>query len=347
MRETPTQLGFLMPAEWEAHEAVWLAWPHDQTTFPNRLSKVEKVYCQIIKTLGDQTGSERVHLLVLPTIKSKVEEILKRSGVDLKQITFYPTDYADVWTRDYGPIFLINRKESTLGWVKARHNAYGKKENAFYAPLLKDDEVFNRIKTEGQKFNLDIVLEGGSIEVNGAGVLVTTEQCLLNPNRNPHLDRGEIENHLKNYFGLNKISRIVWLKRGLTNDHTDGHIDDLVKFVSPNKILCCYEDEEEDENYEILKTNFEILVKESFEVIKLPMPHMNYDDNTKAPASYANFYIGNKVVLVPTYNDPNDEKALKIIEDCFPDRKVVGIDCRDLIYGGGAIHCITQQQPAV
>lgn len=332
---------FIMPAEWEKHEAVWLAWPYDESTFPNRVEKVEKVYCQIIKALED---GEQIYLLVSPSIKNHVEEILNYNKIDFKNIKFYLTDYTDVWIRDYGPIFLINRKEKKLGWVKTQYNAYGKTKDPYYEPLLKDIKVFNTLTPAGQKFNLDIVLEGGSIEVNGEGILVTTEQCLLNPNRNPHLNKYQIEKYLKNYFG---VSKVIWLKRGLVNDHTDGHIDDLVKFVSPNKILCCYEDDQKDENYEILKNNSEILAKESFEIIKLPMPHMYYNNNTKAPVSYANFYIGNKVILVPIFDDPNDEKALKIIKSCFPNRKVVGIDCCDLIYGGGAIHCITQQQPAL
>jgi agmatine deiminase len=332
---------FILGAEWEIHEAVWLAWPYDKTTFHNRVEKLEKVYCQIIKALK---GSERVHLLVLPEMKIHAEEILNKNEVDLRQITFHLIDYADVWIRDYGPIFLVNRKEKKLGWVKAQYNAYGKKEDSYYEPLLKDNEVFETLTPEGKKFNLDIVLEGGSIESNGEGILLTTEQCLLNSNRNPHLNKNKIEEYLKNYLGVKKI---IWLKQGLVNDHTDGHVDDLVKFVSPNKILCCYEDDPKDENYEILKNNFEILAREPLEMIKLPMPHMYYDNGTKAPASYANLYISNTVVLVPIYYDQNDEKALEIIQSCFPNRKVIGIGCRDLIYGGGAIHCITQQQPAI
>ncbi len=330
-----------MPAEWKMHEAVWLAWPYDKTTFPNRMEKVEKVYCNIIKALKN---SEKIELLTLPTMKSHVEKILKNNNVDLKQITFRLTDYADVWIRDYGPIFLINNKEKKVGWIKAQYNAYGKKEDPYHKPLLKDNNVFETLAPAGQKFDLNIVLEGGSVEVNGEGVLITTEQCLLNSNRNPHLNKNLIEEYLKKYFGVEKI---IWLKQGLVNDHTDGHIDDLVKFISPNKILCCYEDNQRDENYNILKDNFEVLTKEPLEVIKLPMPHMYYDDGTKAPASYANFYIGNKAILVPIFNDPNDKKAITIIRSCFPNHKVVGIDCHDLIYGGGTIHCITQQQPMI
>ncbi len=341
MKNTPKQLGFTMPAEWKPHSAVWLAWPYDKTTFPNRVKKIEKVYCKIIKALKD---SEQVELLVLPTMKNYVKKILKSNKVNLENISFHFTDYCDVWTRDYAPIFLTNRANKKLGWVKTKYNAYGKKEDLYYKPLIKDNGVFNRIIPAGDKFNLDIVLESGSIETNGEEILITTEQCLLNPNRNPHLNKNQIEEYLKNYLG---VSKIIWLKEGLMNDHTDGHVDNLIKFISPNKILCCYENNPKDENYDILKNNFETLSKESFEIIKLPMPNVRYDNGAKAPASYVNFYIGNKVILVPTFNDPNDNEALKIIQSSFLNRKVIGIDCCDLIYGGGAIHCITRQQPIV
>lgn len=330
---------FIMPAEWEKHSATWLAWPYDETTFPKRVAIIEKRYCEIIKAL---TEGEKVELLVLDeNTKNRVKDILSNFKIDLSQVNFHISNYADVWIRDYGPIFLYG-KNNSLAWVKAEYNAYGKPEDPFYADLLKDNNVFNSITPTGEKFNLRMVLEGGSIEVDGKGNLITTEQCLLNPNRNPSLTKQEIEQNLIKYLG---VKNVIWLNRGLTNDHTDGHVDDITRFVAPGKILTCYEDDTLDENYEILKENYEILSKLSFEIIKLPMPHMNYDDGAKAPVSYANFYIGNKTVLVPTFNDINDKKALDIIQSCFLDHKVIGIDCRDIIYGGGALHCITQQQP--
>ena len=209
-------------------------------------------------------------------------------------------------------------------------------------------------EVDAPMFQPGIVMEGGSFEVNGDGVLITTEQCLLNPNRNPNLNKDEIEKYLKDCLGVNKI---LWLTRGLVGDHTDGHIDDLARFVSKNKILVAFEDDEKDENYQILLDNYTILSDATdqdgskFELVKLPMAHIVYDKSKpfekggKAPASYTNFYIGNNVVLAPTYNDSNDRKALEIIQSCFPDRKVVGIDCSDIIYGGGGIHCLTQQEP--
>ena len=340
MNDTPKQLGFMMPAEWELHSAVWLAWPYDTETFPNRVTNVEQKYVEIISALA---GSEKVELLVKnEEVKKRVEKML---GDKMTGVNFHIVSYADVWIRDYGPIFLSQKKgqkEKLTAFVKSKYNGYGKAYDPYYAVLLKDDEVFNKLDLNVKKINLDMVLEGGSIEVDGQGNLITTEQCLLNPNRNPNLSKEQIEENLKEYLG---VENIVWLKFGLTNDHTDGHVDDIVKFVGPKKVLACFEDDSKDANYEILKTNYEILEKQSFEIIKLPMPHMQYEDGTKAPVSYANFYIGNKVVLVPTYADKNDQLALSIIQSCFPERKVVGIDCRNIIYGGGAIHCITQQQP--
>lgn len=331
----------MMPAEWEQHRATWLTWPHDEETFPKRMVIVEQRYCEIIQALAE---GEKIELLVLDEkMKTRVEGLLSDFKINLNQVNFHIADYADVWIRDYGPMFVLD-KNNSLAWIKAKYNAYGKANDPYYAVLLKDNDVFDKLSPAGEKFNLKMVLEGGSIEVDGQGNLITTLQCLLNPNRNPNLTKEQIEENLKKYLG---VKNIIWLKRGLTNDHTDGHVDDIARLVGPGKVLTCYEDNPADENYEILKENYEILTKLSFEIIKLPMPHMNYADGTKAPVSYANFYIGNKVVLVPTFNDSNDVKALQIIQSCFSDRKVIGIDCTDIIYGGGALHCITQQQPAV
>ncbi len=359
---TPKSLGLYMPAEWEKHSAVWLAWPHDVTTFPEGIDKAEKTFCEIIKAFED---SEKVELFVLDSImQTRAEKMLKDFGADLGNVNFRQINYADVWTRDYGPSFLTKN-----AWTKWEYNVYGKadEDEVYWAPLLKDNDIFNKINLSGQKFEPKIVMEGGSIEVNGQGTLITTEQCLLNPNRNPNLSKEQIEGYLKDNLGVEKI---IWLKRGLFNDHTDGHIDDIVKFVSPNKILCAYEEDESDENYQSLKDNYEVLKNATdqnskpFEVIKFPLPHMRYvaghtvhsldgqnsspenPEGEKAAASYINFYIGNTVVVVPVFGDTNDKKALEIIQSSFPERKVVGINCKEIIYGGGSIHCITQQQPA-
>jgi agmatine deiminase len=347
--KVPADFGYVMPAEWTRHSAVWLAWPYDETTFPKRVEIAEKVMVEMIFHLHT---SEHVNLLVLnEEMKQKAINFLKEKSVDLSKITFHITEFADVWTRDYGPTFLIQVRgegEKNPAWIKWDYNAYGKADDPFFAPVLIDQDVFNKLHLEGKKFEPGIVMEGGAIEVNGAGTLLTTEQCLLNPNRNPHLNKEEIEQHLKDYLG---VSKIIWLKNGLVNDHTDGHIDDIAKFVASDKILTAYENNPRDENYKILDDNYQTLKNATgaagkpFEIIKMLMPHMNYEDGTKAPVSYINSYIGNSVVLVPIFNDPNDAQALEIFKSLFPDRKVVGIDCSEIIYGGGTIHCMTQQVP--
>lgn len=355
---------FVMPAEWEPHSAVWLAWPHDEISFPGR---VEKVQNDVVKIISAINQSEQVELFVLDeTMKAKASKMLKTAGVDLSKVTFRFANYMDGWMRDCGPIFVRpvlpplplgeGRGEGTkLALVKWIFNVWGGK----FPDLMPDDSLPYKIK---QWLNLDmdqpeLIMEGGAIDVNGQGMCLTTEQCLLNENRNAGKTKLDIEKFFVDYLGIKKT---IWLWKGLTNDHTDGHIDEIARFVAPNKIVCAYEDDEKDENYAILKNNYETLQAatnlegQPFEIIKLPMPHVTFksaaagaEKNAKAPVSYTNFYIGNTVVLASIFNDPNDAKTLKILQDCFPDRKVVGIDCSDIIYGGGAIHCMTQQQPAV
>lgn len=348
MMVIPKELGFYMPAEWEKHSAVWLAWPYDKTTFPNIVEDIEKIYCQIIRALE---GSEKVNLIVLNNeTQKKVEGLFKDYGVNLENVNFFIQDYADVWVRDYAPITLLNKNNNKSAFVKWNYNAYGKGEDAFFADLLKDDKTFlNIIKnSEHEIFTPEIVLEGGAIESNGKGTLMTTEQCLLNPNRNSELDKGRTEIYLKAYLG---VESVIWLKEGLINDHTDGHIDEIARFVSGDTIVCAYEKDRKDPNYPILKNNFKILKNSrdqnnnKFKIVKLPMPHMDYSGGEKAPVSYTNFYIGNSIILMPVFNDPNDKKAMKIISKLFKKHKIVGIDCSKIIYGGGALHCITMQQP--
>ena len=341
------QSDFIMPAEWEAHSATWMAWPNDDDYFEDRMKNIEKIYLKIISALHK---GEMVKLLVLDEkVETKVKALMTSADIDLSKIVFYQTEYVDVWIRDYGPTFIKNKNEKA--WVKWHYSGYNK-----FPELLADNKVFLNFKNKINFKMFDasnISLEGGAIETNGMGTFLTTEECLI---ENRHLGtKEEVNSILNKFLGA---TNVIWLNKGLMNDHTDGHVDDIVRFVTPSKILCAYEDDPKDENYERLLENFKILENalnqdgEKFEIIKLPMPHMYFADgnknhsNTKAPVSYANFYIGNNVVLVPTFNDPNDEKALTIIKSCFPDREVIGIDCRDLIYGGGAIHCITLQAPA-
>jgi agmatine deiminase len=347
--EIPRSLGFSMPSEWERHDSTWLAWPHDPTTFPRRVGKVERTYLEIILALHK---SEIVNLFVKDLkMKSRVIKLLEEKKIDLQKINFYLWDYADVWFRDYGPVFVRNKEKKQLAFVHWIFNAWGEK----YTDLIRDTQIPNFISQSLQmnNFRPGIVLEGGSVDTNGRGTLLTTEQCLLNKNRNPHLSRDQVEKYLTDYFGA---SNIIWLKSGVAGDDTDGHIDNLARFVNPRTVLCAYQEDENDENYFALKENYEILNNsvdqdgKKLKVIKVPMPDEIRSrvrgENTRLPASYLNFYIGNKVVLVPTFGQNTDRLALKIIQKEFLGRKVVGIDCSDLIYGMGAIHCITQQQPA-
>jgi agmatine deiminase len=332
-----------MPAEWEKHDAIWLAWPYDQTTFLDRVERVEAVYVQIVKEIH---VCEQVNLFVIdePT-KKKATKMFTEAKIDLGRINFYVSDYADVWFRDYGPIFVKNQNHE-LAIIHWDFNSWGEK----YETLLKDKqipEVINK-KMSLRCFKPGIVLEGGSIDVNGKGTLLTTEQCLLNRNRNPHLGKKDIEKFLSEYLGA---TNFIWLKCGILGDDTDGHIDDLARFVSADTIVCAYQDDQNDVDYDALKENYDILCQardqdgEKFKIIKLPMPKVVSDEDERLPASYTNFYIGNQKVLVPVFDHPNDGVALGILQELFPTRKVVGIPCVDLVYGFGTIHCISQQQP--
>lgn len=339
---------YRMPAEWEPHAAIWLAWPHDEISFP-RLAKVEDA---IVSMIAAVAGSERVELLVLDALmEDHARAKLLEAGVDLGQINFRQINYMNAWMRDCAPLFVYDKRQQLVmtQWV---FNAWGEK----FPDLLIDKSIPSQMEKWLQlpMLSPDFVLEGGAIDVNGQGICLTTEQCLLNPNRNPLKSRKANEDYLKKYLG---IKQVIWLGEGLYNDHTDGHIDEIARFVDVNTIVYADEDNPEDENYAALKANYQILLNarnlqgQPFELIKLPMPHCTYDQATslapgeKIPASYTNFYIGNTVVLAPIFNDPNDQLALSILKRLFPGRKVIAIDCSDIIYGGGAVHCLTQQQP--
>jgi agmatine deiminase len=341
--DIPAKQGFHMPAEWEKHASTWLAWPEDRITFPGRLERVRKAYVEIIAALHQ---GEDIQLAVRSNeTQNRVIGLLKDRGINLRRVHFHLWDYADVWFRDYGPTFVVNRAENKVAIVQWRFNAWGGK----YPPLLKDANIpyFISERLGIPLYMPGIILEGGAIDVNGAGALLTTEQCLLNPNRNPKLSRKDLERYLAGFLGAEKV---VWLKKGLAGDDTDGHIDNVARFVSRDVVVCAWEDNPRDENYQTLKANFERL-RNSFEVVRLPMPPPLEDRvrgaRTRLAASYANFYIGNQSVLVPAYGHANDDVALKTIETLFPQRRVSGIDCRDIIYGAGALHCITQQQPSL
>jgi agmatine deiminase len=278
-------------------------------------------------------------------MKQKAQAMLRQEGVDLGRVCFFEFDYADVWFRDYGPTFILNR-ERRLGMVHWIFNAWGEK----YDELLRDRQIPDYINATMRLpcFEPGIVLAGGSIDVNGKGTVLTTEQCLLNPNRNPRLSKQEIESYLKGYLS---VDNIIWLKEGIVGDDTNGHVDDIARFVNPTTVVCAYEDDPADENHALLKENYTLLLDakdqhgKNLNIVKLPMPGAVECDDGRLPASYANFYIGNTVVMVPVFGHKNDSRALDILQGLFPERKVVGINCADLVYGLGSIHCVTQQQP--
>ncbi len=335
----------MMPAEWEPHEATWLSWPKDPVTFPPKdiLPQVERIYVKMIAALG---AGESVHVLVDDEgTEARVLDMLDDAGARRGAI-LHRIKTVDVWMRDYGPIF-VRTKAGELKATKWTFNAWGGK----YEELMKDDTVVDRIAPLLGRIPIEragMILEGGSIDVNGRGTLLTTEQCLLNKNRNRQLSRKQIESNLSRYLGA---TNVVWLKEGIAGDDTDGHIDDIARFVSPSKVLCAMEERSSDPNHTVLKKDFDLLSKsrdqdgEPFEVVPLPMPGAVRSSDGRLPASYSNFYIGNRAVLLPIFGHENDEKAIGLVEEAFKGRKVVPLNCTPLVYGLGAIHCVTQQQP--
>jgi agmatine deiminase len=311
------------------------------------LAGVERVYVQMIAALS---SGERVKVLVNDEpAEEHARRMLEGSGAVLENVEFLPIISSDVWIRDYGPTFLINTDRPWKAAIKWNFNAWGGKyDDIMYDDIAGEDVVQSaRVKT----FRPGIVLEGGSIDVNGRGVVLTTEQCLLNPNRNPHLTREDIESYLEQYLN---ISRVVWLVSGIEGDDTDGHVDDFARFVGPETVVCAFSKEGGGHNPEVLATNLRILegYRDNYgrplKVLKLPMPAPIPlpEEDRVLPASYANFYIGNEVVLVPVFDDPSDAEALRVLTECFPQRKIVPILARDLVYGYGGFHCVTQQEPA-
>jgi agmatine deiminase len=346
-KTTPANLGFHMPAEWHPHAATWLTWPKDPLTWPERVPHVEEIYLAMIEAL---TPNEIVHLLV--DDQATMEAVKNRCRFpSTTNLAFHITETVDSWIRDYGPNFLIDSK-GNLAFNDWRFNAWGNK----YEELKQDDEIPRRLEPtlQARRFEPGIVMEGGSIDVNGHGCVLTTEQCLLNKNRNPKLDRIEIEQYLKDYLGVVKV---LWLGEGIVGDDTDGHIDDIARFVSPDAIICAVEEDPMDGNYELLQDNLNRLHQltdsqgNHFRIVTLPMPGVVGGSSTdtrnleRLPASYANFYIANNVVLAPIFGHANDVRAVETLQKVFPDRRVVPIDCESLVWGMGTIHCVTQQQP--
>ncbi len=342
--KTPSTLGFSMPAEWDLHRATWMAWPKNPETFPQAIiRRVEDAYCRMIGALSD---GENVKLLVdSEQEEQRVERLLSAAGAYNSSVLFTKIRSSDVWMRDYGLTFLLNGKTGKKAAVKWRFNAWGNK----YDDLAQDDFAGEKIAKELEGhgtaiFRPNIVMEGGSVDVNGRGALITTEQCLLSRNRNPSLSKLQIEQYLCDYLGA---ERIIWLKEGIEGDDTDGHVDDFARFVGKDTVVCARERDNSDRNCAALEKNRLLLNESGFEVADLPMPSPITDpeENRRLPASYANFYIANKCVLLPAFGDKKDKEAADIMHSFFPGREIVPIMANELVYGYGGIHCVTQQEP--
>jgi len=347
--KTPAELGYRMPAEWEPHAATWLSWPRREgISFPDSFDRIMPALKQMVGALIE---SEPVCINVI----NGAHEAEARAVLDplphQECITYYEIPTNEPWCRDHGPIFLTRDVDPKLAIVDWDYNAWGNK----YPPFDLDEVVPTRIAEilKVPVFYPRMILEGGSIDVNGAGALLTSESCLLNKNRNPDLSRNEIEKRLRDFLGVREI---LWLGDGIEGDDTDGHIDDLARFVSETKVVTVVEENSDDANFKPLHENLARLREmnasrtgtgRKIDIVILPMPKKIVREDQRMPASYTNFYIANKVVLVPTFADPADEIALSTLRKCFPRRRVVGIDCRELIWGLGTFHCLTQQQPAL
>jgi len=341
-KQIPAALGFRMPPEWHPHAATWLAWPKDPLTWPERVPQVETAFLQIMAALAPH---ETVNLLV--DDEATEESVRARcTFAGSANVRFHRIKTTDSWIRDYGPNFLIDGR-GALAYNDWIFNAWGDK----YDELKTDDAIPKLLETvlRVPRFEPGIVMEGGSIEVNGAGVVMTTEQCLLNPNRNPHLDRAGVERYLQDYLGVEKV---LWLGEGIVGDDTDGHIDDIARFVAPNVIVCALEDDPADDNYKLLRDNYERLQQardargRPYEIHALPMPGLLGGREDRLPASYANFYIANGVVLLPVFGHSNDARAAAVLQRLMPDRRIIPINAESLVWGMGTIHCLSQQQPA-
>jgi agmatine deiminase len=345
---TPKELGYYFPAEFAPHDATWLSWPHKDASWPGKIHTIYPYYAAFVRQL---TLGESVCINVNDeAMKNFATETLLKQQVDMSKVRFFLHPTNDAWCRDHGPAFLINpnaekNKKVIVDWG---YNAWGNK----YPPFDLDDVVPTLIANLYgiPVFSPGIVMEGGSVDFNGRGSLLTSKSCLLNKNRNPHLNQGQIEQYLADYYG---VEQVLWVDDGIVGDDTDGHIDDTVRFVNADTVLTVIETNKNDENYQLLQHNLKqlkamrLLNGRQLNIVELPMPEkLEYEDQ-RLPCSYANFYIANKSVIVPVFKCSNDDKALQLIQESFPDRAVVGIDSREIIWGLGSFHCLSQQEPTV
>ena len=343
---TPKSLGFHFPAEFAKHDAMWLSWPHKEESWPGKIASIYPSYTEFIKMVA---LTEKVCINVVDEkMKNSAIKMLHLAGANMDQVQFFMHPTNDAWCRDHGPSFLINKNTNSKAIIDWNINAWGGK----YPPYDLDDVIPTKIAQALQLpfFNPGIIMEGGSVDFNGAGAVLTSKCCLLNPNRNPHLNQDQIEQYLMDYYG---VDQVLWVSEGIVGDDTDGHIDDTVRFVNEDTVVTVVEENVLSENYDLLQQNLKelkamrLLNGKTLNVIELPMPADVIYEGQMLPASYANFYISNGHVIVPTYKCAQDDKAMQIIQSCFTDRQVVGIDSTDIIWGLGSFHCLSQQEPSI
>jgi len=344
-KKTPASLGFRMPAEWEPQAAIWLSWPHRQKTWPRNYAPIPVKFAEIAATISRY---EPVRFNIKQSLHATARRLLKQAKADFSRIEIFAHTTDDAWCRDHGPIFVKNDRSGEIAVTDWQFNAWGGKYPKFKADNAIPAKIAAKLKL--RRFTHPMVLEGGSIEVNGEGLLLTTEACLLNKNRNPHLTREQIEQALRDYLGVHTV---YWLGDGIEGDDTDGHVDDLSRFFRADGILTAVESNPRDVNYRALRENLERLKNlrtpagKKFKLVELPMPRPCYRDEQRLPATYANYLILNSAVLMPTFRQPKrDAEAVEILAECFPGREIVPVDCLDLVLGRGTLHCISQQQPA-
>ncbi len=346
--EAPAAQGWRMPAEWEPHQATWISWPHKEASWPGKFEPVPEVMTAFVRALVQSGELVRINVVDVAMAEDVRRRLVAAGVFHGVRLHLFPTN--DAWCRDHGAIFVTRTagQKRELAATRWGYNAWGGK----YGPWDLDEQIPQRMAAELQVplFRGVMILEGGSIDTNGEGILLTTEQCLLNINRNPQFSRPEIERRLRDTLGMHTI---LWLGEGIVGDDTDGHIDDITRFVGPRTILTVVEEDPLDENYRLLQENlhrlrtFRDAEGRPFDIVTIPMPGPVVYEDQRLPASYANFYIGNRIVALPTYRHPNDRRAAETLQRLFPDRRVVPIDSWDLIWGLGSFHCLTQQVPAV